>query len=297
MQLFNWKTCDNLEIRDTRLMIVGRVDQAGARMAAIWMNYSSGQELFNAQDNFQIGVLQIGDRLDLSTVQAYLEGDARLPGGYVVYLERQLYERYYHFVADLLKVAFILAVLALGVVCFGAYNTTSLTLMERRRDIAILQTMGFTSRVVRRFLLGRTLLQTRAAFLPAGGTRRAMTAVLVPVPTHPDRRRIERDLVKLDSDATTREEKGRRVDARHRRATQALLDREEELVAGYPEVAYAGLVTVSAPSLELLDEHGEIVEQLAREHGMDIRVLDARQDVAWAAALPVGLAPSTLLAS
>jgi hypothetical protein len=134
-------------------------------------------------------------------------------------------------------------------------------------------------------------------FLAAGGITRAMTVVLVPVPTHQSRRRIERDLVKLDSDATTREEKGRRVDARHRRATQALLDREEELVAGYPEVAYAGLVTVSAPSLELLDAHGEIVEQLAREHGMDIRVLDARQDVAWAAALPLGLAPSTLLAS
>lgn len=134
-------------------------------------------------------------------------------------------------------------------------------------------------------------------FLAAGGVTRAMTVVLVPVPAHQSRRRIERDLVKLDSDATTREEKGRRVDARHRRATQALLDREEELVAGYPEVAYAGLVMVSAPSIEALDEHGEIVEQLAREHGMDLRVLDARQDVAWAAALPFGLAPSTLLAS
>ena len=167
MQLLDWKIGDSFEIRDTRLLIVGRVDQAGARMAAIWMNYSSGRELFNAQDIFQIGFLQIGDRLDLSTVQAYLEGDARMPSGYVVYLERQLYERYYHFVTDLLKVAFILALLALGVVCFGTYNTTSLTLMERRRDIAILQTLGFTSRAVRLFILGRTLLQTLAAFLLA----------------------------------------------------------------------------------------------------------------------------------
>ena len=30
---------------------------------------------------------------------------------------------------------------------------------------------------------------------------------------------------------------------------------------------------------------------------MDLRVLDGRQDVAWAAALPLGLAPATLLAS
>lgn len=134
-------------------------------------------------------------------------------------------------------------------------------------------------------------------FLSGGGLTRTMTVVLVPVPTHQSRRRIERDLVKLESDATTKEEKGRRIDARHRRATQALLDREEELVSGYPEMAYAGLVTVSTHDLDTLEEHGEIVEQLARENGMDLRLLDARQDVAWAAALPLGLAPTTLLAS
>ncbi|HWL43137.1 MAG TPA: SCO6880 family protein [Ilumatobacter sp.] len=134
-------------------------------------------------------------------------------------------------------------------------------------------------------------------FLSGGGVTRAVTVVLVPVPSHQSRRRIERDLVKLESDAATKEDKGRRVDARHRRATQALLDREEELVAGFSEVAYAGLVTVTATTEEQLDEHSEIVEQLARESGLDLRLLDGRQDIAWAAALPLGLAPKTLLAS
>lgn len=134
-------------------------------------------------------------------------------------------------------------------------------------------------------------------FLSGGGVTRSMTVYFQPVSTHQSRRRIERDLVKLESDAVTKEEKGRRIDARHRRATQALLDREEELVAGYPEMGYAGLVTVSARNLDDLDEHSEIIEQLARESGMDLRLLDARQDLGWAAALPLGLAPSTLLAS
>ncbi len=123
-------------------------------------------------------------------------------------------------------------------------------------------------------------------FLAGGTITRTMTVVLVPVSTHQSRRRIERDLVKLESDASTKEEKGRRVDARHRRATQALLDREEELVAGYPEMAYAGLVTVSARDLDELEEHGEIIEQLARETGMDLRLLDARQDVALGRCAP-----------
>jgi len=133
-------------------------------------------------------------------------------------------------------------------------------------------------------------------FLSAGGVTRAMTVVLAPVAAHQSRRQIERDLVKLESDADTKTQQGRRIDARHRRATQSLLDREEELVAGYAEIGYAGLVTVSARTLDELEEHAEIVEQLARESGMELRCLDGRQDTAWAAALPLGLAPRTLLA-
>lgn len=132
-------------------------------------------------------------------------------------------------------------------------------------------------------------------FLAAGGITRAMSVVLAPVSAHQSRRRIERDLVKLESDAATKEQNGRRIDARHRRATQSLLDREDELVAGYAEVGYAGLVTVTATDADELEEHCEIVEQLAREAGMELRCLDGRQDVAWAAALPLGLAINTVL--
>jgi hypothetical protein len=131
-------------------------------------------------------------------------------------------------------------------------------------------------------------------FLSAAGVCHTMTVWFVPTSTHRSRRRIERDLVKLDSDAAVKQEKGRRVDARHRRATQALLDREAELVAGYAETPYLGLVSVAATSAEELDQHAQVVEQLALEAGMELRVLDGRQDVAWAATLPFGLAPATL---
>ncbi len=133
-------------------------------------------------------------------------------------------------------------------------------------------------------------------FLSGAGLCRTLTVFFRPVSAHQSRRRIERDLVKLDSDAQTREDKGRRVDARHRRATQALLDREQELVAGYPEMGHTALVCVSAPSLEQLEDDCEIVEQLAREAGIELKVIDARQDLAWAASLPFGLAPRHLVA-
>jgi hypothetical protein len=132
-------------------------------------------------------------------------------------------------------------------------------------------------------------------FLAVDGVTRTMTVTMLPVPTQQSRRRIERDLVKLESDAATKEERGRRVDARHRRTTEALLEREQELVAGFTEMAYVGLVGVAAASEDELEEDSQVVEQLAHEAGMDLRVLDGRQDLGWAAALPLGLAPRSLL--
>lgn len=128
-------------------------------------------------------------------------------------------------------------------------------------------------------------------FLAGQGICRTVTVFFEPVSSYQSRRRIERDLVKLESDAQTREDKGRRVDARHRRATQALLDREQELVAGYTEMGHCALVTVSAPSLDKLENDCEVVEQLAREVGIELRTIDGRQDLAWASSLPFGLAP------
>lgn len=123
---------------------------------------------------------------------------------------------------------------------------------------------------------------------------RTITVYFQTVPVHRSRRRIERDLVRLDSDATTNTQRGRRTDARHHRATQAVLDREAELVAGYPELTYLVLVTVTAPTRTQLDHDAARIEHVARDAGIDLRVLHARQDLAWAAALPLGLAPRHL---
>jgi ABC-type antimicrobial peptide transport system permease subunit len=169
LQLNGWKIRDRILIRGSSLLITGRVQEEAARTSAIWMTYTGGQKLFNVQSDFQIGVLQIADTLDLPTVQAYLEQDSHFPKGYAVYLNQQLYGRYADLVRDLSKVAFIISALASGVVILGTFNATSLTMAERKQEIAILQTIGFTSRTIRLFLLGRTLLQTLVAFFLAWG--------------------------------------------------------------------------------------------------------------------------------
>jgi hypothetical protein len=168
LQLNGWKIGDRILIRDRNLMITGCVhEELGT--STIWMTYSGGQKLFNVQRNFQVGVLQIDESLDLPTVQVTLEQDTHFPKGYAVYLNQQLYLRYTDLVRDLIKVASIIAALALLVIIFGTFNAASLTMVERKQDIAILQTIGFRSQVIRLFLLGRTLLQTLVAFLLAWG--------------------------------------------------------------------------------------------------------------------------------
>ena len=44
-----------------------------------------------------------------------------------------------------------------------------------------------------------------------------------------------------------------------------------------------------------LDDDCDVLEQAAREAGLDVRPVDARQDLAWASSLPFGLAPRHLL--
>ncbi len=167
--LNGWKISDRILIRGSNLLITGRVQEETARTSAIWMTYTGGQKLFNAQSIFQIGVLQIADSLDLTNVQTYLEQHSDFPAGYAVYLNQQLYGRYADLVRDLSKVAFIVSALASAVVILGTFNATSLTMAERNQEIAILRTIGFSSRAIRLFLLGRTLLQTLVAFFLAWG--------------------------------------------------------------------------------------------------------------------------------
>jgi ABC-type antimicrobial peptide transport system permease subunit len=168
MQLNGWKIGDHILLRDSDLLITGRV-QEDAGTSVIWMTYSGGKKLFNIQSGFQIGVLLIDESLDLPTVQTSLEKNPGFPKGYAVYLNHQLYGRYTDMVRDLVRIAYIISALALVVIIFGTMNAASMTLAERKRESAILQTIGFGYRTIGLFLLGRTLLQTMIAFFLAWG--------------------------------------------------------------------------------------------------------------------------------
>jgi hypothetical protein len=122
-----------------------------------------------------------------------------------------------------------------------------------------------------------------------------MTVVHVPLDPSTSQRRIESQLAKLAAHKERKHEKDRRVTEQDLRTEDAVHALEEEVASGHSEVLYLGLLTVSAPSLEALDDACRHTMQSARSHGLDLRVLHGRQDVAWAATLPFGLAEPGLL--
>lgn len=129
----------------------------------------------------------------------------------------------------------------------------------------------------------------------AAGESRAMAVAYRPIDPERSRKRIESQMIKHSANRAIKAERDRRVTETDRRAEEAVGELEAELASGYAEMLYLGLVTVSAPTIDELDAAGRRVEQAARAQGMSLRVLHGRQDVAWAAALPFGLADPSVL--
>ena len=127
--------------------------------------------------------------------------------------------------------------------------------------------------------------------LHAGGTR-TIAVHLDPVAPLRSQRQIDRDSTRLVVDAEQRSRSGFRVGARHRRTESDVASRESELVAGYAEFEYCGLVTVSAPDIERLERSCTEWEQIAAHAGLQLRRLNAQHDAAFACTLPVGIGPT-----
>lgn len=122
-----------------------------------------------------------------------------------------------------------------------------------------------------------------------GGAHRALTVIIEPVPEAKAFRQVAHADIRLGSDAMAREEGGRRVGARDKRKHHAVLEREQDLVAGAAGVAYAGLVTLSAGTLGELDRAGRAYERRCFSRRVTLRQLWGRQDLGLAAGLPLGL--------
>ena len=129
-----------------------------------------------------------------------------------------------------------------------------------------------------------------------GAGVRTITMCYQPVPPRVSQRAILRAAAKIESDVDQRQRTGFRVGAHHRRASRAVEEREEELVAGYAELEYVGVVDVCAHTPEALEVACADVVQVSVSCGVELRPLDNRHEEGVAACLPLalGLAPKVV---
>lgn len=124
--------------------------------------------------------------------------------------------------------------------------------------------------------------------LLGGACTRTVTVVFEPVAPSQSARAVDEASVALESAEASKSKRGFRIRAGDRRVREEVERREHELVAGHGELAYCGLVTVSAPSLDELDDAGADFEQGAAHAGLQLRPLESRHAAGWVSSLPLG---------
>lgn len=124
--------------------------------------------------------------------------------------------------------------------------------------------------------------------LLGGQCTRTVTVVFEPVSPSQSARSVDEASVALESAESAKSKRGFRVRASERRLREEVERREHELVAGYGELAYCGLITVTAPTLDELDDAAADFEQTATHAGVQLRPLDGRHAAGWVSSLPLG---------
>jgi hypothetical protein len=124
--------------------------------------------------------------------------------------------------------------------------------------------------------------------LLGGECTRTVTVVFEPISPSQAARAVDEASVALESAETAKSKRGFRIRASERRLREEVERREHELVAGYGDLAYCGLVSVAGRSLDELDDAAADFEQSAAHAGVQLRPLEGRHGAGWVAGLPLG---------
>jgi hypothetical protein len=124
--------------------------------------------------------------------------------------------------------------------------------------------------------------------LLGGFCTRTVTVIFEPIAPSQAARAVDEAAVALESAEASKSKRGFRVRATDRRAREEVERRENELVAGFGDLSYCGLVCVAARSLEALDDAAADFEQSAGHAGVQLRALEGRHGLGWVASLPLG---------
>jgi hypothetical protein len=129
---------------------------------------------------------------------------------------------------------------------------------------------------------------THAGFLRplllAPGTCRTFSLIAEPLPTTKALREIRRARAEQVADAATRSRIGQVEEETHRAAATELARREADLIAGHGDLRFVGLISVTATTIEELEDACLALQTSAGQAGCDLQRLVGQQVQAFAAA-------------
>lgn len=124
----------------------------------------------------------------------------------------------------------------------------------------------------------------------------ALSLYFTPVSLRVSLRRIKLERGKIDSNREFRHRRGnlREDSAFELREREDVTEREREIVQGFGDLEFLGLITVTAPSLDELAANVSHMRSNVEGRGMELRALNGQQLAAFnCARLPLALAPAS----
>jgi hypothetical protein len=122
----------------------------------------------------------------------------------------------------------------------------------------------------------------------APGVRRTLSLTARPRPSDEALRHIRKEKTEAVADQAQKARVGQLADLADAQEYQDLLNRERSVIAGHTDVEFMGLITVTAPSRDLLDAARAAVMRAAAQAACDVRPLYGHQAQGFIlAALPL----------
>jgi ABC-type antimicrobial peptide transport system permease subunit len=157
-QVNAWEVGTPVEIFGSPFKVAGIFRAPGTAFASVWMPIHTFWAVFDTEHTYQALFVQAAEGVDAETVRLSLQNDTRLANHYAVYYEDHYTRRNIQSHIDLSSMMMVVSRIALLGIAFGIFNSTTLSIVERSRELGILLGVGFSHHKVRGFILLRAIL-------------------------------------------------------------------------------------------------------------------------------------------
>ena len=159
-----WQVGSTVQIFGSDFTISGIFRSPGIAFASVWMPVETFWRLFDTQHHYQAMFLQAAVGVDPETVRTRLQSDPRLASNYTVYFEDNYSRHNIRALQDMSSLMSLASGIALLGIVFGVFNATTMSSVERGRELGILLGIGFSHARVRGLLWVRSILQALLAY-------------------------------------------------------------------------------------------------------------------------------------